>query len=295
MGSLAPLKKKFGTNKRFTRLVAVRKPCPLGFNELVVYSTLIFRAKESGMSARKISLLTGFHQSVTTPKILATLRGHGLVVQSQDKLWSAVAPDAVADWFALQPAEELANRFRYNWISVPADGSPLTPLHAAIIPQLVLGKSHAQISRWLRVSLKTVGRVAKMLQDNGNKFNRSWFQDKGVVEKKAPKQPVQEQPTKAKEPALPELLGVTDRYIAIQIDRSVNYAEAGGLTPKQARQFFADLVGQFKNPNGDNVYDLLSGFAPKFDKVKADHNHNRSNGKAYADNCYHLLRKEYGI
>jgi len=62
MGNLVPLKKKFGPNKRFTRLVAVRKPCPLGFKELVVYSTVIFRAKNTGLSARRISLLTGFHQ-----------------------------------------------------------------------------------------------------------------------------------------------------------------------------------------------------------------------------------------
>jgi|SRR5579884_741063 len=298
MGAFAILQEKFGTEKRFTRLVAVRKPCRLGFVELLAYSTLIFRVDEHGCTASRLALMTGLHQSVTVPKTLARLAGFGLVVQSADKRWSAVAPpESITGWFVLKKAEQLRNQFGYNWIGVPAPDSPLTNLQAAIITQLVLKRSHAQIGRFLRVSLKTVARTVKVLAENGNKFKRAWFQDKGKVEKKTARQPAQqtdqgEAPKKTG--TLAQALGL-DEYHASQLDRNCRLMRAAGYEEKKTTNFWMRVLGAMKDPNSESAWGLLYGFPDKFGRIEADHKANVKKGAAVGPVGYRLLCSEYGV
>ena len=286
----ARLQKKFGEQKRYTKLVAVYKPCRLGFNELLAYSTLIFRQRKHGYSAARLAMHTGLDRTKTVPLVLARLAGCGLVVQSQAKRWRAEPPPAdISDWFVTRKAEELAHQFRYNWIMVPADGSPLTTLQAAIIPNLVLGKSHASISRFLRVSLRTVSRTAKMITDNGNVFRKDWFQDRGKVERKRKSPAERAQVEKPKVVAVWELLGISDKYLIKQLDRNSELMRKDRIPDRDIVSWWQQTIGQCKDPNGEVAEGLILRFPSWYAKIKTDHNYNRKTGKTDYDNCYRLM------
>jgi hypothetical protein len=294
MTKYSVLKKKFGPDKRLTRLVAVRKPCQLGFLELLAYSTLIFRVDESGCTASRLSRLSGLDRTKTVPKVLARLSVLGLAVQ-QGKSWFAVAPVGdVAGWFVWQKADQLKNQFRYNWIAVPGPDSPLTNIQAAIVTQLVLKMSHASIARFLRVSVKTVGRVVKLLADNGQKYKLAWFQDKGAVVVKKKVAVVKEAaPTVVA--SLAGSVGITDGYLGQQLDRNCKLMGGAGIDQKQQHKFWGQVVGKFADPNGDQCEGLLFSFGARLGKIQSDHNHNKKEGKADAPNCYFLLCHEYKV
>lgn len=290
MGDFGTLKTKFGQNKRVTRLATVTKNCPLVFNELLVYSTLVFRdPKMIGKSARKISELTHLHQSVTVPKILKKLEKLGLVVCLQNKKWLAqFPPENIRDWFCVRSAETFDKRFCYNAIMVPATGSPLTPLQAAIVAQLALKRRNIAIAWFLRVSPKTVARTKKIYTDD---FNNDWLQNRGKIKRK--KRTKKEKHEHEYGMQIAKELGLgecEDRaYIIKSMDYCCRYLINGGLSRHKAMKFVGDLLIDQKK------LEMFWSLPAKFDEIKRIHDNRRKLQETTENDCEKLLRKHYGL
>ena len=309
MGTVVQLRAKVGPDVRLTKLVAVRRDCELTFFDLSVYSTLLYRSHNKPLSKRRLSLYTGLEQSKTIPKVLKRLSEFDLCKKSGTGWIAVEPPEQIISWFVMQDADQLRNKYRYNWVLIPSVDSPFTTLQSAIVAQLLLGNTHAAVSRFLRVSVKTISRVLKIISEKG--LSRDWFQQKGLVVTRK-KETVTElnftSPIAASEAnpkanpkpivkhvaPLIEVLGVTEPGIAQSVEFAAKLTSKL-LTPKQVRRFFVDWFAQYPDPHSEKLEMLLYGFSEKLTKVSTDHNYNKRLGKTHADNCYHLLRSEYKL
>jgi hypothetical protein len=279
MSKFKLLREKFGKNKRLTKLVAIRAACPLGFRDLLVYSTLLYRGHQRGQTKYRLARHTGIQRTRTLPAILDRLLVLGLA-DNTDGRWAAVVPGQkiIDEWFVAKgDAVAVVDRLRYNWIMVPdrAADSPLTSTQAAVLAMLVQGHTDAAVARFLRVSVRTVARTRKQYPS----IRKDWFQDRGKVAKKVA--------TRTDAPTV-ATIGQTltdDKHLADSLDRAAKIMVEANYRPRQVETLCKKFTTYF---SGDRLFYFLCGFSDWFHGFNNDHLYKVRQGEIDRENSYGL-------
>lgn len=274
------LKKALGETKMLTRLVTVRKECPFKFNEILVYSVLVY-IKKKGITANKISKIIGLHFN-TLKRILDNFKKLGLVVCDNNKYKAIIPPDNIKNWFSFQKKpinQELKEQFNYNWTAFPSFETDYNHLQIAIYCHLLLGETNTQVSIFLRCSTMSVSRVRKL--KDMEKLKKSDFLNEGIIVRKSPEKKV----------PLARKLGIVG---ALNIfNENCDLMRKDRLPERDIVWFWETLIKSLPDPNGDDCNNLIWSFKELYDRLKTQHNNGRELGKYHHPNCYKLLCHVY--
>jgi len=291
-------------DKVITRLVSFRRDSGIGFNSRVVYSVLLYRArrkkKNIAISISKIAALSRLARN-TVSAILPDLERKRLVRRISGK-WIYCEPDTLnEDWFGYRDreAKDILSRFAYQYLVMPAPGSPLSLIDCAVMLQdeYEPGLVASRVAARLGIHRKTVARSRQRLKRVGQS-RQSWFLDIPTWKRKPEKmsEPINltpiEPPTMPKPEKPKKKFGIESLPCQQDVKRLVGKMQAHRWDETDIRNAFHAMATTLKPHIDDEAFygKLLSLNNGKFEELMTIHKRKGRSGYSGVDLFIHEIQ-----
>lgn len=298
--------------KILPKFITCTRACPLRYEERLVYSALLFRARTRGSSGRQLARMTQIDRNKTLPKVLERLVDYELA-EARGKRWYAVAPsEDHAEWFRTihyhgNEDTPLDAQYAYCRFVMPVSNAPIRIKDSLIMVADYLSPnlSNGLLAARFRVSKRTVIRSRNKLRSYGTPL-LSWFADRPVPAKRAEgfiplRQPYQDQEDrgtpKAQRESRPRQRCLSTEERLQQIIRDLRLPEvchapartaitkmtAHGIKPENQFGILA-AIRRAAGRNEDTLMLIMFGLPDKVDELMREHRNNTfESGKNFGD------------